>query len=342
MDVGDGGEVEVLAPDERGQFRQERPSGRDVAGAGPRLDEGRPLPVLADALIIFQGGRHRHRRRGRGGVGPQAQVHPEHIAVPGAVLHQVRQPVGQPHREALGLHPFHQRQGVGLVEHRDVDIAGIVEFEGPVLAHGDAEEAGHGSRRPVSHRGQPPRLHFRLGRDPQRGVERHVGEPGQGACDLIQAPNPAQISQGDQQVGLGLQHPQARLGGVQIGPGQGLSPGQQVLEPRLGLGFQEVDEPPRVPPRQAGEIGRGSEHRRQGRPSLVQHGQAIAQPPGQGLMRPLRRAGVGDGAAGPEGVEEHGHQKLKRASARSSASGPHRSGSASRGRRRGNGPPPRC
>ena len=33
VDVGDGGEVEVLAPDERRQLVQERLAGRDVAGA---------------------------------------------------------------------------------------------------------------------------------------------------------------------------------------------------------------------------------------------------------------------------------------------------------------------
>jgi hypothetical protein len=53
MDVGDGREVEVLAPDERLQLGQERLPAREVAGADPRLDVRRPLPVLADALVVI-------------------------------------------------------------------------------------------------------------------------------------------------------------------------------------------------------------------------------------------------------------------------------------------------
>src|SRR6185369_10592334 len=54
VDVGDGGEVEVAAPDEGLQLVEEGRGGRAVAGAEAGLDEGRPLPVLADALVVFQ------------------------------------------------------------------------------------------------------------------------------------------------------------------------------------------------------------------------------------------------------------------------------------------------
>ena len=37
LDVGDRGEVEILAPDERRQLAQDRLAGRDVAGAGRAL-----------------------------------------------------------------------------------------------------------------------------------------------------------------------------------------------------------------------------------------------------------------------------------------------------------------
>ena len=46
VDVGDRGKVEILAPDERREPREQRLAGRDVAGAGPRLDHGGAFPVL--------------------------------------------------------------------------------------------------------------------------------------------------------------------------------------------------------------------------------------------------------------------------------------------------------
>ena len=48
VDVGDGREVEILAPDEGRKLREEALAGLDVAGAGSGLDEGGALPVLAD------------------------------------------------------------------------------------------------------------------------------------------------------------------------------------------------------------------------------------------------------------------------------------------------------
>ena len=59
LDVGHRGEVEIFPPDERRELRQDRLAGRDVAGAGARLDQRRALPVLADAAVVVQ------RRLGR-------------------------------------------------------------------------------------------------------------------------------------------------------------------------------------------------------------------------------------------------------------------------------------
>ena len=61
MNVGDGGEVEILAEDERYQFLEETLAGVDVASHGPRLDVGGALPVLATAFIVV------HRRIDREG-----------------------------------------------------------------------------------------------------------------------------------------------------------------------------------------------------------------------------------------------------------------------------------
>ncbi len=126
VDVGDGGEIEVAAPDEGLQTLQEGAGPFEIAGAGPRLDVGRALPVLADRLIVLQRRLDRHGG-GRGGrIGPQAQVDAEDIAVRRALLQQAGQRLGQPRGEGLRLHARRQRQGRRLVEDRDVDVAGIV------------------------------------------------------------------------------------------------------------------------------------------------------------------------------------------------------------------------
>ncbi|MNT68753.1 hypothetical protein D3C72_2070090 [compost metagenome] len=96
--------IQTAAPDEGDQGLQEVRALAHVPGADPRLDEGRPLPVLSDGFVIGQGHGRRDHRRGRGRVGPQPQVHPENIAVRRPLGQQGRQTLGQPVDEALRLH----------------------------------------------------------------------------------------------------------------------------------------------------------------------------------------------------------------------------------------------
>src|SRR5947209_7129606 len=49
--VGNRGEVQILAPDERRQPNQQDLARHDVAGAGARLDQRGTLPALTAALI---------------------------------------------------------------------------------------------------------------------------------------------------------------------------------------------------------------------------------------------------------------------------------------------------
>src|SRR5262249_52461490 len=74
MDVVDGGEVEVLAPDIRCEPGQEVAAYGEIAGDRVRLDHGGALPVLADAFVVELGPLHRERERGRARVGPQPEV----------------------------------------------------------------------------------------------------------------------------------------------------------------------------------------------------------------------------------------------------------------------------
>src|SRR6202035_3833197 len=54
MDIGKGREIEMLAPDERRDFRYQRLPGPGVAGTGPRLDHGGAFPGPPFPLIIMQ------------------------------------------------------------------------------------------------------------------------------------------------------------------------------------------------------------------------------------------------------------------------------------------------
>ena len=151
LDVEDGWKVEAAPPDEGGQGLQEIAPGTNIAQHGARLDEGRPLPVLADALIIGQGEGHGHDRRSRGRIGPQPQVDAEHIAVAGPLLHQGRQGLGGAVEEFLRLDTLGERtfQRLGLPEQADVDVGRIVQLEGAVLAHGQAKQSGDRATRIV-------------------------------------------------------------------------------------------------------------------------------------------------------------------------------------------------
>src|SRR6185436_11096345 len=63
MNVRDRGKVEVFAPDEGRQILQQVRARGEVAGDRARLDQGRPLPVLAEALVVVERGVGRERER---------------------------------------------------------------------------------------------------------------------------------------------------------------------------------------------------------------------------------------------------------------------------------------
>ena len=151
----------LRAPDEGRRARARKASAaRDVAGAGPGLDEGRPLPVLADALVVVE-----RRRR----PAPRAGSRPGRAAAAGRCGRRSRRrcaPASGPtaagsgaRRRPAGSTPSASGRRVGLEEDRDVDVAGVVELEGALLAHGDAEPAGDRplrARRPAGSAGRPP------------------------------------------------------------------------------------------------------------------------------------------------------------------------------------------
>ncbi len=128
VDVCDRAEVEASAPDERIQLLEESLSARQVSGAGPGLDVGGPLPVLAHGLVVVERRLDRHGGGRGGGIGPQPEVDAEDIAQLGPFLQEAGERLGQLGGEGLWLHAGGQRQKRRLIEDRDIDVAGVVEL----------------------------------------------------------------------------------------------------------------------------------------------------------------------------------------------------------------------
>ena len=109
----------------------------NVARRGPRLDHGGALPVLPHAFIVNGGGFQGDGNLRGAGIGAQAQVHAKAVAVFRHVLQNRDEPLGEPHKEGGGLDAFRQWRGFRIVENDEIDIAGIVQFAGAMLAHGE-------------------------------------------------------------------------------------------------------------------------------------------------------------------------------------------------------------
>src|SRR3546814_14664231 len=68
---------------------------RAVAGHRARLDHGGALPVLAQAFVVGEGGVQADRQRHGAGIGPEAQVGAEDVAVGGAVVQAAHEEIGR-------------------------------------------------------------------------------------------------------------------------------------------------------------------------------------------------------------------------------------------------------
>ena len=94
VDIGDRGEVEIFAPDERRQLGEQLFARRDIAGARPRLDHRRALPVLSDALVIVErrGGRDGDlgRARDRGAAAGRCERHSRRRCAPTSSFTRLR------------------------------------------------------------------------------------------------------------------------------------------------------------------------------------------------------------------------------------------------------------
>ena len=185
MDVVDRREIEMLAPDVGRHVRNEgRPDGF-VAGNGVRLDHGGALPVLADALVVEFRGLDRHRQWGRARIRAEPEIGAEDVAVGRRLRHELNQQAGRPHEVARQLLVSGQGRGVAVVEEDEVDVARVVEFAGPQLAHA---QHGEGCRLRVAAERELP-VAFELEQD---GIGEGAQAPGreiaQFARDAVERP----------------------------------------------------------------------------------------------------------------------------------------------------------
>ena len=222
------------------ELLQNRLAGRDVAGAGARLDHRRALPVLADAAVVVERGVGRDRDLGRGRIGPQPQIDAEHVAVGGALLQQLHQAARDAHVERRRVVPVHQRRRGRVVEHDQVDVARIVELEGAHLAHGEHDVAAALLRTRWIGRLEPAAADGIAQQEAHRRADGGVGEFGQRARRPHHRPDPADVGERDQQRRLRLHAAKQphRLGFVLGGGDRLRGLRQQRREMLVGIGVE--------------------------------------------------------------------------------------------------------
>ena len=301
VDVRDGGEVEMAAPDEGPDLGQEGEAEGDVAGDRAGLEHGRALPVLAHALVIGDGGGQGDAGRRGGRVGAQAQIDAKNIAIGVARFHQCNKVAREAAVEGAGRVAVVDTR-IGVLQQNEVDIAGVVEFACAELAHAEDGEAAAEFR--CGRRGQVQRAGVMAGEQQMGDAEaqRGLGEVGQCRGDFFQRPDAADIGDGggqsDDALGLAQAGGDAaarcgRSDGGEVGHGAGDDGvGAVPHGSAQGGGFAQGE---------FGEIGRVSAERAQyGGSRAVGEARLGAAKVG----KPFAQPGGGDGILrlGPGGV----------------------------------------
>ena len=134
VNVGNGGVIEILAPDEGREIGQEFCAHRTIAGDGTRLDEGGALPVLPEGFVIVEGGRQRDRDACRARVRPQAKVDAQHITFARALLQQTRKRLRHADEDRPCINAVAQDLRGRVEEDDEIDVARIIQLARAMLA----------------------------------------------------------------------------------------------------------------------------------------------------------------------------------------------------------------
>ena len=250
VDVGDGRIVKIFAPDERRQIRQKAEAQWFVASDRTRLDERRALPILAKHFVIRKGGGQRNRHRSRARIRAQAQIDPQDIAVARAFLQELRKRARHAHEDAGRRLIFANGGGRGIKKNDQVDIAGIVEFACPMLAHGEHDEAAttFGIRCVGQH--ELAVMGSRTQQITQGSRDGAVSEARQGLRHLSHIPHAAKVRERDQQsrslLGQTQRPHHVRVIGRCIAPVTHI--GEEPVQPNLRRHTQQSPKPRGISP----------------------------------------------------------------------------------------------
>ena len=193
MGVLDRREIQMFAPNEGRQDVQEPRARRDIARRRAGFDIGAALPTAPLGLVIALRRRHRDANRCRSCIWAQAQIGAEHIAFSGVFRQRRRHPPRRADKTGPDIHLVGRVEPAFIEQADQVDIRGIVQLPRTHFAHRQRHHPGTGFRILRHHPWQLAA--FDLGSDmgPHRNVNSGIRKIGQRACDLFQAPDPAQI-----------------------------------------------------------------------------------------------------------------------------------------------------
>jgi hypothetical protein len=252
MNVVDGGEVEVPAPDVGRQRFQQALARGNIAGDGACLDEGGALPVLAAALVVAFGGGKRDSDGRTAGIGAEAEVGSEDIALRRPLLKHLHEILREPHEELAVIEPVLQGKLPRLVEDDEIDVARIVEFAGAVFAHPEDDEA-RSFRRHFLRRPQHLPARCGVSQKPEDGTfDGAVGKGRERLRHLLELPGAGDVGHCDQERGFRLRKAKRRHDiRLLVEIARGMDPGQEIGKRFARRALEKARQPVGVKPENA-------------------------------------------------------------------------------------------
>ena len=211
------------------------------------------------------------------GSGLSLRSRAEHVAVAGALAEQADEIAGDAHEDGLRFEAGAQADAGEVVEDDEIDVGGVVELEGAVLAHAEHDVAGGLVGEPIAGLGGLAEEEAHRRRDSRVGGFR------QAAGDGHHRPDAGQIAECGEKRDVGLEQAQ-RAHGFWEGA-RGCDGRTEVARERgealFRGGGERAEQACRMALDQAGQIGRGAEDARE----QVAHGRLGDQGPERGKLR---------------------------------------------------------